>query len=137
MVRKINHIAIAVPDIEEAARFWKEHLGLEMSGQETVSTNKVKAGFIPIGESRIELVQPSAPDSPVAKFIEKRGPGIQHLCLEVDDIDAEVERLKASGVRLINKEPVAGAHGYRVAFVHPAATGGVLLELSQPPAEAD
>jgi methylmalonyl-CoA/ethylmalonyl-CoA epimerase len=137
MVRKINHIAIAVPDIEKAARFWKEHLGLEMSGRESVPTNKVEAGFIPIGESRIELVQPSSPDSPVAKFIEKRGPGIQHLCLEVDDIDAEVKRLRTSGVRLINETPVVGAHGYRVAFVHPAATGGVLLELSQPPAATD
>lgn len=134
MIKRVNHVAVAVPDIEEAAKFWKL-LGLEMSGRETVPTNKVRVGFIPVGESRIELVQPDSPDSPVAKFIEQRGPGIQHLCLEVDNLDAEVARLKAAGVRLINETPVAGAHGYRVVFVHPKSTGGVLLELSQPPAE--
>ena len=78
-------------------------------------------------------MQPASPDSPVAKFIEQRGPGLQHLCFEVDDIDAEVERLRAAGVRLINDTPIPGAHGCRVAFVHPKATGGVLVELSQPP----
>ena len=134
MIKKVNHVAVAVPDIEKAAEFW-QLLGLEMSGRETVASNKVKVGFIPVGESRIELVQPDSPDSPVAKFIEQRGPGLQHLCLEVDDIDAEVARLKAAGVRLINETPVAGAHGHRVAFVHPKSTGGVLLELSQPPGE--
>ncbi len=134
MVKKVSHIAVAVPDIAEAAKFYEQHLGLKMTGVEVVPTNKVKAGFIPVGDTRIELVQPSSPDSPVAKFIEKRGPGLQHLCFEVDDIDAEVERLKAAGVRLINETPIAGAHGCRVAFVHPRATGGVLVELSQPPA---
>jgi len=133
VIRKINHVAIAVPDIEAAAKFYEQHLGLKLSGTESVPSNKVKVGFLPVGESRIELVQPDAPDSPVAAFLEKRGPGIQHLCLEVDDIDAKLARLKAAGVRLINEAPVPGAHGYRVAFVHPSATGGVLLELSQPP----
>jgi len=131
MVKKINHVAIAVPDIGAAARFYEQYLGLKLAGTERVPSNKVKVGFLPVGESRIELVQPDAPDSPVAAFLEKRGPGIQHLCLEVDDIDAELARLKAAGVRLINEAPVPGAHGYRVAFVHPSATGGVLLELSQ------
>jgi methylmalonyl-CoA/ethylmalonyl-CoA epimerase len=122
MIRKINHIAIAVPDIDAAARFYVDQLGLELSGRETVA-----------GDTRIELVQPDSPDSPIAKFIEQRGPGLQHLCFEVDDIEAEVERLKTAGVRLINDTPIPGAHGCRVAFVHPKATGGVLVELSQPP----
>ncbi|HDQ99153.1 MAG TPA: methylmalonyl-CoA epimerase [candidate division WOR-3 bacterium] len=133
MIKRINHVAIAVSNLDDAASTWEALLGLQMSGREHVASNKVEVGFIPVGESRIELVQPAAPDSPVAKFIEKRGPGIQHLCFEVDDIEAELARLKAAGVRLINEQPVAGAHGYRIAFVHPASTGGVLVELSQPP----
>lgn len=133
MIKRINHVAIAVPNLDEAARSWEALLGLRMSGRERVASNKVEVGFIPVGESRLELVQPDSPDSPVAKFIEKRGPGIQHLCFEVDDIESELARLKTAGVRLINEQPVAGAHGYRVAFVHPASTGGVLVELSQPP----
>jgi len=133
MVKKVSHIAVAVPDIAETARFYEEHLGLRMTGVETVPTNKVRAGFIPVGDTRIELVQPDSPDSPIAKFIEQRGPGLQHLCFEVDDIDAELERLDQAGVRLINRTAVAGAHGCRVGFIHPKATGGVLIELSQPP----
>ena len=134
MVRKVNHIAVAVPDVEAAARFYTEQLGLELTGIETVASNKVKVGFIPVGDTRIELVQPDAPDSPIARFLEKRGPGLQHLCFEVDDIDAELKRLDEAGVQLINKTPIDGAHGCRVGFVHPKATGGVLVELSQPPA---
>ncbi len=133
MTTKIDHIAIAVPDIDEAARFYTEQLGLKMTGKEAVPDNKVVVGFIPVGETRIELVQPDSPDSSVAKFIEKRGPGLQHICFQVDDIAAELTRLKAAGVRLINETPVPGAHGTRVGFVHPKATGGVLVELSQPP----
>jgi methylmalonyl-CoA/ethylmalonyl-CoA epimerase len=133
MIKKVHHIAIAVPDIEEAARFYERHLGLKMSGVESVPSNKVKAGFIPIGDTRIELVQPETPDSPVARFIDKHGPGFQHLCFEVDDVAAELARLDAAGVRLVNKAPVDGAHGCKVGFIHPAATGGVLIELSQPP----
>jgi methylmalonyl-CoA/ethylmalonyl-CoA epimerase len=133
MIKKVHHIAIAVPDIEEAARFYERHLGLKMSGVESVPSNKVKAGFIPIGDTRIELVQPETPDSPVARFIDKHGPGFQHLCFEVDDVAAELARLDAAGVRLVNKAPADGAHGCKVGFIHPSATGGVLIELSQPP----
>jgi methylmalonyl-CoA/ethylmalonyl-CoA epimerase len=133
MIKKVHHIAIAVPDIEEAARFYEQHLGLKMSGVESVPSNKVKAGFIPIGDTRIELVQPETPDSPVARFIDKHGPGFQHLCFEVDDVAAELARLDAAGVRLVNRAPVDGAHGCKVGFIHPSATGGVLIELSQPP----
>ncbi len=134
MIRKINHVAIAVTNVEAAAEFYQKHLGLKLAGVERVPSNKVRVGFLPVGDGRIELVQPDSPDSPVAAFLEKRGPGIQHLCLEVDDIDAEFARLKAAGIRLLSEAPVPGAHGYRVAFVHPSSTGGVLLELSQPPA---
>lgn len=133
MITKINHIAIAVSNLEEAARFYTERLGLELGTVEHVPSNRVRVAFLPIGESRLELVQPDSPDSPVARFIEKRGAGIQHLCLEVDDIDAELARLASLGVELINRTPVSGAHGYRVAFIHPRSAGGVLIELSQPP----
>ncbi len=133
MVKKVNHIAIAVPDIEEAAKFYEQLLGLKMSGVESVPSNKVKAGFLPVGDTRIELVQPESPDSPVARFIDKHGPGFQHLCFEVDDVAAELARLDAAGIRLVNKTPVSGAHGCRVGFIHPAATSGVLVELNQPP----
>ncbi|MFO7676134.1 MAG: methylmalonyl-CoA epimerase [bacterium] len=133
MITKINHVAIAVENLDASAQTWQTLLGIRLSGRERVLSNKVEVGFIPVGESRLELVQPDAPDSPVAKFIEKRGPGLQHLCFEVDDLRAELARLRAAGVRLVNEEPAVGAHGYLVAFVHPAAAGGVLVELSQPP----
>jgi methylmalonyl-CoA/ethylmalonyl-CoA epimerase len=102
-----------------------------MSGREHVASNKVEVGFIPVGESRIELVQPAGPDSPVAKFIEKRGPGVHHLTLRVDDIRETLGRLKARGVRLIDEAPREGAGGALIAFVHPASTHGVLVELKQ------
>jgi methylmalonyl-CoA epimerase len=131
MIKKVSHVAIAVPDIEEAAKFYTEKLGLAVSGREVVAGAKVKVGFIPVGETRIELVQPDSPDSPITKFLETRGPGLQHICFEVDDVAAELKRLDAVGVRLIDKVPHPGAHGTLVGFIHPHATGGVLVELSQ------
>ena len=131
MIKKVSHIAIAVPDIEEAAEFYTEKLGLAVSGREVVAGAKVKVGFIPVGETRIELLQPDSPDSPITKFLETRGPGLQHICFEVDDVAAELKRLDAAGVKLIDKVPHAGAHGTMVGFIHPSATGGVLVELSQ------
>ncbi len=131
MPRKINHIGIAVRDIDEAARFYTEALGLQLGGIEEVPDQKVKVAFLPIGEVRIELVQPTSPDSPVAKFLEKNGPGFHHIAYEVDDVAAEVERLKAQGVRMVDPEPRKGAHNTRIAFVHPKASGGVLTELVQ------
>ena len=131
MVKRVSHIAVAVPDIEQAARFYAEKLGLAMVGRESVAGSKVVVGFIPVGETRIELVQPAAPDSPITKFLETRGPGLQHICFEVDDVAAELKRLDAAGVKLIDKVPHPGAHGTMVGFVHPSATGGVLVELSQ------
>jgi len=131
MIKRVSHIAVAVPNVEEAARFYVEKLGLKMVGREEVSGSKVTVGFIPVGETRIELVQPAAPDSPVTRFLETRGPGLQHICFEADDVAAELKRLDAAGVRLIDKVPHPGAHNTMVGFIHPSATGGVLVELSQ------
>ena len=131
MPKRINHIGIAVRDIDEAARFYTEALGLQLGGIEEVPDQKVRVAFLPIGEVRIELVQPTSPDSPVAKFLEKNGPGFHHIAYEVDDVAAEVERLKAQGVRMVDQEPRKGAHNTRIAFVHPKASGGVLTELVQ------
>ena len=133
MIRKVSHIAVAVPDVEAAAKTY-ELLGLSLSGRETVPGRKVTVGFIPVGETNIELVQPTSPDSPIAKFLEQRGPGLQHICFEVDDAQAEFDRLTAAGVRLIDRSPQPGAHGTLVFFIHPHSTGGVLIEISQPPA---
>ena len=131
MPKRINHIGIAVRDIDEAARFYTEALGLQLGGIEEVPDQKVRVAFLPIGEVRIELVQPTSPDSPVAKFLEKNGPGFHHIAYEVADVAAEVERLKAQGVRMVDQEPRKGAHNTRIAFVHPKASGGVLTELVQ------
>ena len=131
MVKKVSHVAIAVQNLEEAANFYTEQLGLAVSGKEAVPGSKVRVGFIPVGETRIELVQPDSPNSPVAKFLETRGPGLHHVCFEVDDVEAELKRLDTAGVKLIDKVPHPGAHGTMVGFIHPAATGGVLVELSE------
>jgi methylmalonyl-CoA epimerase len=131
VVKKVSHVAIAVPNVDDAARFYAEKLGLNMVGRESVAGSKVVVGFIPVGETRIELIQPDSSDSPITKFLETRGPGLQHICFEVDDVAAELKRLEAAGVRLIDKVPHPGAHGTMVGFIHPAATGGVLVELSQ------
>ncbi|MFU8855722.1 MAG: methylmalonyl-CoA epimerase [Deferrisomatales bacterium] len=131
MPSKINHIGIAVPDIDAAARFYTEHLGLTLGGIEEVADQKVKVAFLPIGEVRLELVQPTSPESPVAKFLEKNGPGFHHIAYEVDDTAAEVERLMAAGVRMVDEKPRTGAHNTSIAFVHPKSSGGVLTELVQ------
>jgi len=131
MVRKIDHIGIAVPSLEQGLGFYRA-LGLECTGRETVESQKVEVAFIEVGESRVELLEPTSPESPIARFLEKRGQGIHHLCLQVQDLVERLAALKAAGVRLINETPVEGAGGCRVAFVHPASTGGVLVELSQP-----
>ena len=128
-VPQIDHLGIAVRSLDEAAAFY-ETLGLHVSHRETVAAEKVRAAMLPTGESRIELLEPSAPDSPISKFLEKRGPGLHHVALKVPDLAAAVERLRASGARLLN-EPRPGAGGHLYVFVHPASTGGVLLELIQ------
>ncbi|HEX6101103.1 MAG TPA: methylmalonyl-CoA epimerase [Thermoanaerobaculia bacterium] len=127
---KLEHIGIAVRSLD-AARAVYEALGLTIHDVETVPTQKVKAAFLSVGDTYLELLEPTGPDSPVAKFIEKRGEGMHHICLRVDSIEAHLEVLKAQGYRLINEAPVPGAHNSRVAFLHPSAGNGVLIELSE------
>ena len=126
---KLDHIGIAVKSLD-AARIY-ESLGLSVQHVETVDTQRVKTAFLSVGDANIELLEPTEADSPIAKFIEKRGEGIHHICLRVDDIEAQLEKLKAEGYRLVNEAPVPGAHGCRVAFLHPSAGNGVLIELSE------
>lgn len=128
---KIDHLGIATKGIEEALKFWEDALGLENVHTEVVEEQKVRVAMLPIGESRVELLEPTSDDSPISKFLEKRGGGIHHIAVRVDDIRAALERLKSQGARLIDEEPRIGAEGCLVAFVHPAASGGVLLELVQ------
>jgi methylmalonyl-CoA/ethylmalonyl-CoA epimerase len=132
MPKKISHIGIAVISIDEALPFYRDVLGLEFEGTEVVEEQKVKVAFLAIGESRIELLEPTAPDSPVAKFLEKNGPGIHHLAYQVDGLEGRLAALKEQGVRLIDESPRLGAHHTRIAFLHPKASGGVLTELCEP-----
>jgi methylmalonyl-CoA/ethylmalonyl-CoA epimerase len=129
MILKIDHIGVAVRTIDGALPFWVAALGLECSGVEQVEREKVKVAFLAAGASRIELLEPTADDSPVAKHIAKRGPGIHHLTLEVDDLPALLERLRAAGVPVLGDAPRRGAEDRLVAFLHPKAAGGVLVEL--------
>jgi methylmalonyl-CoA/ethylmalonyl-CoA epimerase len=126
---KLDHIGIAVKSLDAAKIY--EVLGLHIEHTETVATQKVNTAFLSVGDSNLELLEPTSPDSPIAKFIEKRGEGIHHICLRVDDLESHLERLKAAGYRLVNEAPVPGAHGCRVAFLHPSAGNGVLIELSE------
>ena len=130
MTTKLDHIGIAVRSLEQGAKIY-ETLGLAIEHVETVETQKVKTAFLSVGDANLELLEPTSPDSPIAKFIEKRGEGIHHICLRVENIEEHLARLKAEGYRLINEAPVPGAHGCRVAFLHPAAGNGVLIELSE------
>lgn len=134
---KINHLGIATKGIEEALKFWQEALGLENVHTEVVEDQKVKVAMLPLGESRIELLEPTSDDSPISKFLEKRGGGIHHIAVEVADIEAALAKLKAKGMRLIDEHPRTGAEGCRVAFVHPSSTTGVLLELVEEPVSRD
>jgi len=130
MIKRIDHVGIAVKDLEAAMKVW-EGLGLKVEEVEEVPEQKVKTAIIHVGESRIELLEPTAEDSPIAKFIAKRGEGIHHIALGVDDIEEQLERLRENGYRLIDEKPRDGAGGARIAFVHPKAVTGVLLELCQ------
>ena len=131
MTKKINHIGIAVQSIEASLPFYRDVLGMAFEGTEEVAEQKVRVAFLGVGESRIELLEPTASDSPVAKFLEKNGEGIHHLAYEVDDLEQTLAGLKAQNVRLIDETPRRGAHGTRIAFLHPKATGSVLTELCQ------
>lgn len=126
---KIEHIGIATHTLDDALSFWRDALGLKVVHTEEVEEQKVRVAMLPVGEPRIELLEPTSEDSPVAKFLEKRGAGIHHIAVRVDDIRAALERLKGSGARLIDETPRVGADGCLVAFVHPSSANGVLLEL--------
>jgi methylmalonyl-CoA/ethylmalonyl-CoA epimerase len=126
----IDHLGIAVKSLAQARKFY-ESLGLEVHGEESVEGEKVRVAMLPVGDSRLELLEPTADDSPIAKFLAKRGEGLHHVALHVDDLSATVEQLKRQGVKLISDEIKIGAGGHMYVFVHPASTGGVLLELVQ------
>jgi methylmalonyl-CoA/ethylmalonyl-CoA epimerase len=131
--RRIDHLGIAVRDLAAARTTFAALLGAKPLGEETVESEKVRVAFFRTGESAFELLEPTSPDSPVAKFLDKRGEGIHHVCLAVDDIDHEVARLRAQGFQFAGDAPRPGAGGARVAFVHPKSAGGILVELSQKP----
>ena len=129
-ILKVDHIGIAVKSLAESSKLY-ELLGIKSTGTEEVAGQKVKVAFFPVGDSEIELLESTAPDGPIARYIEKNGEGIQHIALRVDDLEKALAELKAKGVRLIDEKPRYGAGGARIAFVHPKSTGGILLELSE------
>jgi methylmalonyl-CoA/ethylmalonyl-CoA epimerase len=131
-VLRIDHLGIAVPSLAEAVRTWRA-LGFEVERAHDVPTERVKVAFLPVGEAHLELLEPAGEGSVIARFLEKRG-GLHHVCVVVDDLDAALAEMKARGVRLIDESPRLGAGGCRVAFVHPEAASGVLLELKEPSA---
>lgn len=129
-IKKINHVAVVVADIDQALSFWQDALGLQLHHVEEVPSQKAVVAFLPVGDSEVELVKPTTDDSGLAKFLAEKGGGMHHLCIEVDDIDAKLAELKEKGVRLIN-ETAQELPGRKMAFVHPKSTGGVLVELYQ------
>lgn len=131
MIRRLDHIAIAVPDLDRAIRRFSDDLGLNFEGEEAVPSQATRTAFFPIGAAHVELVTPLDGQGPVAKFLEKRPGGLHHLCFSTDDIDGDVERLKAKGWAFLTPGPTLGAHGCRVIFAHPRSCDGVLIELSQ------
>ena len=132
-VEKIDHIGIAVESIENSLRYYKDLLGLEYLGSEEVAEQKVRIAFLKIGESKIELVEPTSDDSPIAKFLEKRGTGVHHIAIRVDNIEEALARHLEAGARLIDEKPRIGAHNIRIAFIHPKSSDGVLFELCEDP----
>ena len=131
MKATLDHVGIAVADLGEALAFYRDALGLDIETPEEVASQRVRAHFIPAGEAKLELLEATAADSPIATYVAKRGPGLHHITLRVDDIRAALAQLKAKGVRLIDSDPREGAHGSLVAFIHPASAHGVLVELKQ------
>lgn len=131
MVKSVDHIGIAVSNLDEVLKLYTDTFGLELQGTEVVEEQKVKVAFLPIGDTEIELLESTDPEGPIARFIEKRGQGIQHIALKVDDIDEALDAMRAKGIRLIDEKPRYGAGGARIAFLHPKATGGVLIELCE------
>ncbi len=132
-LKRLDHVAVLVPDLDQALIFWQDQLGLSLDHVETVSSMAVKIAFLPLGESEIELVQPTTEDSGLAKYLAKRGPGLHHICIETNDIKGKLAELKEKSVRLIDEEPVLMDDGRQLAFIHPKSTGGVLVELYELP----
>lgn len=128
-IKRIDHIALVVENIDKALEFWQDALGMELSHMEDVPSEQSMVAFLPAKNSEIELVQPTEPDSGVARYLDKRGPGLHHICFEVYDIEATMAQLKAKGIRLINEKPEIGTGGKKIAFIHPESTHGVLVEL--------
>jgi methylmalonyl-CoA/ethylmalonyl-CoA epimerase len=135
MIKKVNHIAVVVPDLDGAMNFWVDALGLKLSHKEHVASQAVDVAFLPVGDSKIELIQPIDNESGVARYLAKKGPGMHHICFEVDDIEAALARLKEADVQLINEVPTVGADGRKFAFIHPKSANGVLVELYELAAE--
>jgi len=134
MIKRIDHIAIVVENLNNAVEFFQKSLDLELAGTAAEPEQRVTVAFLPVGESEVELLEPDGTDSGVARYLEKRGEGIHHICFEVTDIDAVLAQLKEAGVELITEEPVTNSRGWRLAFVHPKAAHGVLIELFESPA---
>ncbi|MBW1958383.1 MAG: methylmalonyl-CoA epimerase [Deltaproteobacteria bacterium] len=130
-ILKIDHLGIAVNSIEDGKNFWTDALGLEFEGSETVEEQKVTTAFFPVGESEVELLESTAPDGPIAKFLEKKGPGIHHVAFRVENVEEALAELKEKGIRLIDEKPRMGAGGAKIAFLHPKATNGILVELCE------
>ena len=130
-ILKIDHLGIAVKSVEEGKNFWTHALGLKFEGVETVAEQKVTTAFFPVGESEVELLESTAPDGPIAKYLEKKGEGIQHVAFRVENLKAALDELKEKGIRLIDEKPRIGAGGAQIAFLHPKSTNGVLVELCQ------
>ena len=130
-VKQINHVAVVVQDMEKALLFWRDALGMDMHELRDVPAEKSQVAFLPLSGSEVELVLPTTEDSGIAKYLAKRGPGMHHICLEVDDIEGMLSQLKSKGVRLLNEEPRTTSDGKRYAFIHPESTSGVLVELYQ------
>ena len=128
-IKRIDHIAIVVEDIDTSLKFWQDALGLDLEHIEEVPEQRSIVAFLPTGESEVELVEPTTDDSGIARYLSKRGPGIHHICFEVEEIEAALGELKGKGVRLINETPTIGAGGKKIAFIHPESTNGVLVEL--------
>ena len=131
VINRINHIAVVVDDMEKSLSFWRDALGINLHELRDIPAEKSQVAFLPLAGAEVELVQPTSDDSGIAKYLAKRGPGMHHICLEVDDISAMMAELKMKNVRLINEEPRLAADGKRYAFIHPESTGGVLVELYQ------
>ncbi|MGB2929834.1 MAG: methylmalonyl-CoA epimerase [Desulfobacterales bacterium] len=130
-ILKIDHLGIAVNSIEDGKNFWTDALGLEFEGSETVEEQKVTTAFFPVGESEVELLESTAPDGPIAKFLEKKGQGIHHVAFRVENVEEALAELKEKGIRLIDEKPRMGAGGAKIAFLHPKATNGILVELCE------